>query len=857
MRSTYIEYLRGHESAMRTLEAVSQRPDVASFLRSAGGADERARGTSLAELLQRPLERLAELRDLFEDLVALSQPSEAAQGEAASCRNLLSQILHEGAVGASKSPFTASPQLGAAAGIPSARLSAHARTVGGGEGGAPTAASYSAAASLQRDTEVAFAPHRRLLGGGQAASAATAEARASSAIPVPSYVPGESGGKPAAPLTAATAADADRAKAEADDAERRVAAAEAALVSGRDQLRKAHEAADLRAQEQALVDTESERDAMEAAMARLRKEEEALYDRLASSDSREMFETFLHKKRELQAEEARLLDLLEQHENTLAQLRERLANPPEEVLPADPAKRQLYIAWKTALRDREEILRQARARKHRLMRDLREQHETQVILLEMQRRSAVDGLREAVEEERRKADSYRRELADLDRNIDEARETMKSFRKEFEDLRVALLVDRMAKASQVATLTQRRKQLEDEASAFREQIEAARERVAAEEAAKWEAKLQNVKEEGERRVQDTRTKGLERLERVREDMARSFEESFRPLLQDAEDRHRKELETVEQLRAELRSKEEELSAAERQAANVAGAAGGRDATGTEDDGEDEDVPEWKLREFEELKRYVTDMWERLEVPDEDVVEFLSECEMLAPFDERVLSMYKDMYRRLADGDPAVVGQSVEELEEPRAAGHEKEAGGPKPSLGRDLARAVPDSDADGAFSAATAWGGRESGARRSAPRGAPPSDADDLGYSVPGTSAEGYVQRSPPYSQTAAASAVDGYAAPGTRGFDPRGHGNGAYHGHATDPSPLRPSAARTAAAYNSERRGAYGAAARSGESERRGTNGTAGRSDDQSQTRTRLHRFNTGSIPPSLGGPGSRRVRR
>lgn len=830
----------------------TSRDAVNDFLAAAGARDERVGTTTLQELLDRPWSHVVSLRDRFQRLADLTPRDDTTGSAAMACRDLFASLaLGSPAGGAAGSPTRAADFFASGSGLYGSAASAAAPpaytasppppsrappspSASGGHGSGaydsyrPAGSASSRSSRLRAETSDAFAPraprtddHRVRAAG----AAATAEARASAAIPDPPYTPGVSGGLSAAAADprGVTEADAERARSEAHDAERRLAASEAALATGRDQLRQAQGAAAARSGEKALLDTEAERDAMEAAMARLREEEASLYDRLAGSASREMFESFLRKKRELQAEEDRLAELLEQHERTLAELRERLANPPDEVLPSDPAKRQLYVAWKSALRDREDILRQARARKHRLMRDLREQHETQVILLEMQRRAAVDGLREAVAEERRKADGYRRELAELDRGIEEARGTMKSFRKEFEDLRVALLVDRMAKASQVATLTQRRKQLEEEAKRFRDQVEAAKERVAAEEAAKWEARLQAVKEEGHRRVDDVKARGRERLDRIRADMARSFEESFRPLLQDAEERHRKEMEAVEELRRELRGKEAELGRAERQAAAVAGAAD--DAGDEEDDAAGADVPEWRQREFDDLKRYVTDMWERLEVPDEDVLAFLSECEMLAPFDERVLGMYRDMYARLADGHLDVVGaeedDEAEEGEEEgtdAGDGYEEEDGGAgararelvlRGSAAGGSGRRYRDEEDDGAYDD-DGYGGGGGG---------------DDGY---GGGGGGYRSKSPGRRS----------ASPGVR-FSPDAGRSArdapsAVHGSRADPSPMRQ---------------ARGAAPRSRQS--------SGARSRQARDDASLARMHAASLPPSLGGAGSRRSRR
>ena len=100
------------------------------------------------------------------------------------------------------------------------------------------------------------------------------------------------------------------------------------------------------------------------------------------------------------------------------------------------------------------------------------------------------------------------------------------------------------------------------------------------EAAKWEAKLQAVKEDGRRRVEEVRARGRERLDRIRQDMAKSFEESFRPLLHDAEERHRREMESVQKLRTELQAREEELRRAEKRAEDAAGASPTRTGRGS-------------------------------------------------------------------------------------------------------------------------------------------------------------------------------------------------------------------------------------------------------------------------------------
>jgi chromosome segregation ATPase len=342
---------------------------------------------------------------------------------------------------------------------------------------------------------------------------------------------------------------------------------------------------------------------------------------------------FLHRKKELEAEEAKLSATLAEHEETLSQIRMRLANPPTSVLPSDQAKAALYLSWKRALAEREELLRQARRRKHELLRDLKARFETQVVLLELERRSAVDGLKEAVAAEKAKVETYKAELVSVESSIESARAAMKRFRDEFESLRVGLLMDRMAKSQQVANLSERRSRLEREVAQFQEAVEAARQKVAAEESAKGEAKLAEERERGERRIAEEQKLIAAKIEQVRNALAERYEAGFRPLLRETEARHVEELQRVVALQRELEAKEAELRAAHETARGLSAAVtvASEGGAAVRDPTTSEVVPEWKLREFEDLKAAVAGLWEQLDVPAEDITAFLSEADLMAPY----------------------------------------------------------------------------------------------------------------------------------------------------------------------------------------------------------------------------------
>ena len=79
-------------------------------------------------------------------------------------------------------------------------------------------------------------------------------------------------------------------------------------------------------------------------------------------------------------------------------------------------------------------------------------------------------------------------------------------------------------------------------------------------------------------------------------------------------------------------KEAQLREANQMLRDVSAAVPGEGDDGTvRDPTTGEAVPEWKLREFEDLKSAVAGLWEQLDVPAEEVTAFLSEADLMAPY----------------------------------------------------------------------------------------------------------------------------------------------------------------------------------------------------------------------------------
>lgn len=658
----YVGYGRGHDAALRCLRTALARPDVARACDAIAAGDERVRGLALQDLLAAPLDRIAEYRELLSALAAYSSPADRGFPGLQEATDLLSAVLRDavanGYAPPSAAPAAAASSMGGSGVFGAAPGAAGAASSSGGVGmgvGVPSAATQALVAAAMPMPMSMSMTHAH----DSSAAAAASPAAASGA--------GAGDGHLSTEAVLSAQAEAEEASRRLEALEREVSLRESELaLTSREVARAEAEKARrlVPGGGSSAAAAAAEAGPLEEALRSLGEEERELLSRVSGSEHRALFEAFLARKRELEEEEARLSEALEEHEDTLAKVRARLANPPQSVLPADPAKASLYIAWKRALAEREELLRQARRRKHELLRDLKARHETQVVLLELERRAAVEGLRESVAGERAKVEGYKADLAALDESIEAARSAMTRFRQEFEQLRVALLIDRMAKSSQVANLADRRRRLAREAEQFAEAVEAAKQRVAAEEASKWEARLAAEKAAGEARVGEERAAIEAKIERVRGALAERYEAGFKPLLAEAEARHVEELNRIVALQRELEAKEAELRSAQESARAVSAAVSALTGASTGDDAVasssssgagatgEEAVPDWKLREFADLRNAVASMWEQLDVPAEDVAAFLSECDLLAPFSPAVLSMYQDMYRRLTNAAAA-------------------------------------------------------------------------------------------------------------------------------------------------------------------------------------------------------------
>ena len=694
----FIAFTRGHELATRTLKSLLAAGPLAAFL-SKIGMD----GPSLQSALQAPLYHITLLWHALDLLHSAAPPGTSTKASLAAASSAYADMLR------------------AAGGVPRAIRDAVVKACDAIPV-APTGTGTLAGQVSQAPASpvaMQLAPEPTLHGAGfspQHTAQSLVQRLGSPSRAQPPAPPGAPADVPADVQAVA------RAQAE-------VAMADAAL-SEVDAIVAAHAAQAAAAASgpgggDALVPRDDDAGTVERALAALDAEERELYTRLSQTGVRPVFEAFMTRKRELTEEEGRLLTAIEEHEEVLASVRERLAAPPAAVLPADPTKASLYVAWKRALADREQVLRDARRRKRALLRDLKSRHEAQIVLLEMERRATLDGLRKSVENERSKVAAAEAELAQLDDSIATANSALSAFKEEFEQLRVALVVDRMAKSGQLESLAARRKTLLEQAETLAVEVSATRERVSKEEAEKWEAKVAEARAAADAAVSEEKATLDSKLDSMKAALAAKYEAGFAPLLAEAEAKHVQALERVATLQRELAGAESELATAHSQARTLSSqlAEAGDNGSVALVRHEADKVPaaaaqpavdRKTMAEFEALKRTVVSMWETLPIPPEDIAAFLSEAELMAPFSPGVLELYREMHAKLSAAlEDIATAEDTEMTTQRLAASHTLANASPqnKAANKREPSRASPGSSRPGQPSRASP----QQPARRAAP----------------------------------------------------------------------------------------------------------------------------------------------
>ena len=395
--------------------------------------------------------------------------------------------------------------------------------------------------------------------------------------------------------------------------------------------------------ESAIVAAERAHDAqmepLRAVVARLKEEEEEMRRELVSSGKLPLLQEFLTQKNALLAQEATLRDELQRKESELSSARLALCEVDmSAVPPEDKEKAKLYIEWKRVQYRQNEAERKRREEAHSALAHARSEGERDAILRELQKRAEIFALETAEANFKREAQNSRERTVELEAGLTEAAHEMRSLRKEFEQMRTALVLDKTIKDSQVATLTEHRARLEQAEASFDASLEVERKSVEAEMEAVWGPRLATARRESAAKIESERAKMELKMATLRTTLEQRYRDGFAPLLREAEARLAGENQRTESLRAqltaqenELRSLESEMGAFERSALRRGGGGG---------------EPRVDVEEIRRVQGQLRALWEQLETPPEEIARFLADLDLVDSDALDVVQVYTAATKRL-------------------------------------------------------------------------------------------------------------------------------------------------------------------------------------------------------------------
>lgn len=323
---------------------------------------------------------------------------------------------------------------------------------------------------------------------------------------------------------------------------------------------------------------------------------------------------------------------LSKHEHELARGRQALVASAAERGVAEPQRGALLVAWKRAVAEHEELRRQARLRRCERAAEIRGRAESQVVLTHLDRKAAVEALSGAEAAAQLRKERIHTEFSSLVKALDASNTAMERFRRDFEQLRAALMLDRMGKAAELRELETVRDCLREDSGTIEELVIARRQKTAELAVARWEDALRVEQEAGRKRLKDEQEVIEKKFGLVAGTLRERYEAGFQPVLDDEESKHARELARVVALKDRLAEREHQLhdlhSAARRRAHSSPSPVALPMAS----------VSKESLRKTSSFDELVAEL--SLVVDNFTLASFLQVCDASAPFHGSALRVYQ-------------------------------------------------------------------------------------------------------------------------------------------------------------------------------------------------------------------------
>lgn len=380
---------------------------------------------------------------------------------------------------------------------------------------------------------------------------------------------------------------------------------------------------------------------LEKLLTRLVEKEDELRQQVVDTNRGEVLRVFLQNQQSKLEQERDLKQIVQAKEEELATVRADLCKVEnmDKMKDAQRERAQIYIEWKTNLKRKHELLRSFRETQYRMLMAIKARRDTQYVVAELEKKAEL-------EEGRRKADEYKTQIEAAEQRIKllelgmvKAGTAMRDFRREFEQMRVAIMLDKTIKSTQMASLSEHKKRLNRAEALFQKLIKDERTRIQNEEKETWEPRLRAAQERMVQQLADQKAQSETKMKQVAAALGKRYEEGFAPLLREATAKYNEEKQASMRLRKEIENKEQLLKNAEEELRRLE-----KEVLVPES----EEPSTAHSEEMDRLNMELRSLWVELKSDPDEVATFLSELDALAPYSDPVLRLYEEEEKAISN-----------------------------------------------------------------------------------------------------------------------------------------------------------------------------------------------------------------
>lgn len=380
---------------------------------------------------------------------------------------------------------------------------------------------------------------------------------------------------------------------------------------------------------------------LERVLEKLEEEEDKLRRQVVQEGRVAGLKEFLERQEGLHHEEEKMKMRLKAAEDELEELRDGLCVINVEKLHPDERKNSaMYIKWKKLLAEKNRQERRYREEKYLSRENEETRREVQLVVAEMEKKAEILSIQTKTEEHEHAIAECQERIKSIQAGMQTAVSAMREFRNEFEQMRVAIMLDKTIKSTQMAALVEHKQRLQRAEQWFEQLMEKESQRIREEEAEKWQARLREARDEAAQALETERQRMHARLQKVKEELGQSYSEGFEPLLRAAQDRFKMAASEARRLQDEVRRKEEMLSEAEAELASI------NSQVGSQSDVAAQQLNAEEQTEMASLKKELEGLWGELGTPAEEIASFYSELDLATPYNETVYELYRKAEGRL-------------------------------------------------------------------------------------------------------------------------------------------------------------------------------------------------------------------